>query len=54
MKNIINRAFMAKKKKLYSAPRVEAMFMEPLGTIMKTSLDLLPDMAPRRYWTEVF
>jgi len=38
------------KKKLYSEPRVEAIFMDSLGTIMKTSQELPPDSnpAPRR------
>ena len=40
-------------KKQYIFPQTEVVIMESIGCIMKTSLDLLPDMAPRRR-TEVF
>ena len=48
------------KKKLYSAPRVEALFMGSLGSIMKTSIGMdnnnlpeEPSSAPKKR-NEVF
>lgn len=35
-------------KKLYNSPQTEAFPMVAAISIMKTSLDLLPDMAPAR------
>jgi hypothetical protein len=36
------------EKKLYITPLVEAMLMEAIGAIMKTSIELGPDPAPER------
>ena len=36
------------KKKLYSIPQIEVVIMTGFCNVMKTSIDLLPDMAPRR------
>ena len=41
------------EKKLYITPLVEAMPMEAIGAIMKTSIDPAPDPAPKRR-VEVF
>ena len=41
-------------KKTYSIPQTEVVAMEGSCNIMKTSIDLLPDMAPKRRETEVF
>ena len=42
------------KKKQYIAPLSEVAVMAGTCNIMKTSIDLLPDMAPKRRTTEVF
>ena len=42
------------KKKIYSIPQTEVVAMQGLCNVMKTSIDLLPDMAPKRRKTEVF
>jgi hypothetical protein len=41
-------------KKIYSIPQTEVVAMNGACNIMKTSLDLLPDMAPRRRGADVF
>ncbi len=55
MKNRVNRAFMAKKKKHYNIPTTEVSSMAAFGNIMITSVfkEGLPEPAPRRR-TEVF
>ena len=42
------------KKKQYILPHTEVTAMAGTCNIMKTSIDLLPDMAPKRRTTEVF
>lgn len=41
-------------KKQYIRPLVEAQVMESAHSIMTTSIELLPDMAPKRKETDVF
>lgn len=41
------------KKRIYSMPQIEVVTMEGSCNIMKTSIELLPDMAPKRR-TDVF
>lgn len=36
------------KTRIYTIPQTEVVIMESIGCIMKTSIDLLPDMAPAR------
>ena len=36
------------KTRIYTIPQTEVVIMESIGGIMKTSIDLLPDMAPAR------
>ena len=36
------------KTRMYIIPQTEVVIMESIGCIMKTSIDLLPDMAPAR------
>ena len=36
------------EKKLYMRPLIEAMQMEPIGAIMRTSIEQGPDPAPAR------
>ena len=42
------------EKKLYICPQTEVALTTGAYTIMKTSIELLPDMAPKRRKTEVF
>lgn len=42
------------KKKQYISPHTEVAAMAGTCNIMKTSIDLLPDMAPKRRTTDVF
>ena len=48
------------EKKLYSMPQTEVVSMTGVCNVMKTSIDLLPDMAPKHFTgpkthrTEVF
>lgn len=40
------------KKKTYSIPEIEEVAIKGIGNVMKTSIELLPDMAPRRQLKE--
>ena len=42
------------KKKQYISPHTEVTAMAGTCNIMKTSIDLLPDMAPKRRTKDVF
>ena len=54
MKNEVNRALVAEKKKIYNSPLVEAMPIMASRQLMETSIPLPPDMTPERRKTEVF
>ena len=40
------------EKKTYSIPEIEEVAIKGIGNVMKTSIELLPDMAPRRQLKE--
>ena len=54
MNELMNERKSFMEKKLYSIPQTEVTAMAGTCNIMKTSIDLLPDMAPKRRKTEVF
>ena len=54
MNELMNERKSIMKKKIYSIPQTEVAAMAGTCNIMKTSIDLLPDMAPKRHTTEVF
>ena len=54
MNELMNERKSIMKKKIYSIPHTEVAAMEGTCNIMKTSIDLLPDMAPKRRTDEVF
>lgn len=52
MNELMNERKSIMEKKLYSIPQTEVVAMAGTCNVMKTSIDLLPDMAPKR--TQVF
>ena len=54
MNELMNERKSIMKKKIYSIPHTEVAVMAGTCNIMKTSIDLLPDMAPKRRTDEVF
>ena len=53
MNELMNERKSIMEKKRYSTPQTEVTAMAGTCNIMKTSIDLLPDMAPKRR-TQVF